>query len=55
MEAAFKALECFEKEIPRDTFDPKAILDKVGRDPVKLFEWAARSHLLGAVSRLVAD
>src|SRR5437879_6310605 len=39
MERAFKALEAAEKEIPRDTFDPKAIVDKVGRDPVKLFEW----------------
>src|SRR5438093_2347410 len=39
MERAFKALEAAEKEIPRDTFDPKAIVDKVGGDPVKLFEW----------------
>ncbi len=39
MERTFKALEAVEKEIPRDTFDPKAIVDKVGRDPVKLFEW----------------
>jgi hypothetical protein len=39
MERAFKALEAAEKEIPRDTFDPKAIVEKVGRDPVKLFEW----------------
>ncbi|MFL5342771.1 MAG: hypothetical protein ACJ8F7_21775 [Gemmataceae bacterium] len=39
MEKAFKALEAAEKEIPRDTFDPKAIVDKVGRDPAKLFEW----------------
>ena len=28
-----------EKEIPRDTFDPQAIIDKVGKDPNKLFEW----------------
>jgi hypothetical protein len=39
MERGFKALEAAEKEIPRDTFDPKAIVDKVGKDPVKLFEW----------------
>src|SRR5438093_6293261 len=38
MERAFKALEAAEKEIPRDTFDPKAIVDKCGRDPVKLSE-----------------
>ena len=24
---------------PRDTFDPKAIVEKVGNDPAKLFEW----------------
>src|SRR5205823_11419502 len=39
MERAFKALEAAEKEIPRDTFDPKAIVDKVGKEPDKLFEW----------------
>ncbi|MGH7381031.1 MAG: hypothetical protein ACREKR_02205 [Candidatus Methylomirabilales bacterium] len=35
----FKALEQAEREIPRDTFDAKAIVAKVGKDPVKLFEW----------------
>ena len=39
MERAFKALEAAEKDIPRDTFDPKAIVEKVGNDPAKLFEW----------------
>lgn len=35
----FDALEEIAKEIPRDTFDPQAIVDKVGKDPVALFEW----------------
>ncbi len=39
MEKAFDALAAAAKEIPRDTFDPQAIVDHVGRDPVKLFEW----------------
>ena len=36
-------LEEAVKEIPRDTFDPKAIIKKVGEDPEKLFEWV-RDH-----------
>ncbi len=39
LERMFKALEVAESEIPRDTFDIQAIVDKVGQDPTKLFEW----------------
>ena len=39
LEKLFDALEEAAKEIPRDTFDPQAIVDKVGKDPIKLFEW----------------
>ena len=39
MEKMFKALEAAQREIPRETFDPKAIVTKVGKDPRKLFEW----------------
>jgi hypothetical protein len=39
LEKMFKALRQAEREIPRDTFDPKVIVAKVGKDPVKLFEW----------------
>ena len=39
LEKLFNTLEEAAKEIPRDTFDPQAILDKVGKDPIKLFEW----------------
>lgn len=39
LEKMFKALEAAEREIPRETFDLKAIVEKVGNDPQKLFEW----------------
>lgn len=39
LEHLFSALEAVAKEIPRDTFDMAAVVQKVGRDPVKLFEW----------------
>lgn len=39
LEKLFQALEEAERQIPRDTFDPQAIIDKVGRDPEKLFKW----------------
>lgn len=39
LERIFDALEDIAKEIPRDTFDPQAIVDKVGKDPIALFEW----------------
>jgi hypothetical protein len=28
-----------DRDIPRDTFDPQAIIERVGRDPEKLFAW----------------
>jgi hypothetical protein len=30
---------------PRDTFDPQVIVDNVGKDPAKLFEWVRDSTL----------
>ena len=39
LERSFKALEASQREIPRDTFDPKAVVDQVGKDPSKLFQW----------------
>lgn len=39
LENLFDALEDLKDEIPRDTFDPEAIIEKVGKDPIKLFEW----------------
>jgi hypothetical protein len=35
----FLALEEAVKEIPRDTFDPQAMVDKIGKDPEALFRW----------------
>ena len=35
----FQALEEAVEEIPRDTFDPQAIVDEVGDDPKALFRW----------------
>jgi hypothetical protein len=46
LERLFDALEEAAKEIPRDTFDPQAIVDKVGKDPVKLFEWVRDNTFL---------
>jgi hypothetical protein len=43
LEKMFEALEAAQREIPRDTFDLKAIVEKVGRDPQKLFAWV-RDH-----------
>lgn len=34
-----KVLEAADKEVPRETFDPRAVIDQVGREPAKLFEW----------------
>src|SRR5439155_10782152 len=39
MARAFQALGAAEKEIPRDTFDPKALVEKIGKEPKKIFEW----------------
>lgn len=40
---AYEALDRAERQIPRDTFDPQAIIEQVGRDPAKLFAWV-RDH-----------
>jgi hypothetical protein len=39
LEKLFKALEAAARDIPRETFDAKAVIEDVGRDPRKLFEW----------------
>ena len=35
----FSAIEDSLTQIPRETFDPEAVVQKIGQDPVKLFEW----------------
>ena len=39
LEKLFQALEAAARDIPRETFDAKAVIEKVGRDPTKLFAW----------------
>lgn len=39
LERLFDALEEASREIPRDTFDPMAVIQKVGYDPEALFAW----------------
>jgi hypothetical protein len=39
LENAFSALEDAIQRIPRETFDPEAIIQKAGGDALKLFEW----------------
>ena len=39
LEKLFPMIEQEERQIPRDTFDMQAVMDKVGKDPQKLFEW----------------
>ena len=36
---AFSALEEAARKIPRESFDPEAIIQKIGTDGVRLFEW----------------
>jgi len=39
LENTFAALEDAVQRIPRETFDPEAIIQKAGSDAIKLFEW----------------
>jgi len=39
----FQALQEAAKEIPRDSLDPQAIVDSVGKNPESLFQWV-RDH-----------
>jgi hypothetical protein len=35
----FQALESVDEALPRDSFEPQAVVDSAGSDPDKLFEW----------------
>ncbi len=39
LEKAFRALDAAVGDIPRETFEPRAVLAKVGASPKTLFEW----------------
>jgi len=43
LEAYFQALEDAAKAMPRDTFDPQAVLEKIGKDYAALFLWVQKN------------
>jgi hypothetical protein len=43
---AYEASAKAQRQIPRDTFDPQAIIETVGRDPQKLFDWVRTNTAL---------
>ena len=42
----FDALARLYKEVPREHFDPKAVVQTVGKDPVSLAQWVSASTML---------
>jgi hypothetical protein len=38
-----RQIEAAEKNLPRETFDPAAVVRQTGREPVKLFEWVRQN------------
>lgn len=53
LEKLFDALEAEARNIPRDTFDPQAIIDTVGTDPEDLFAWVRSNTYLVAYQGLL--
>ena len=43
LDKLFSIIAEADRQIPRDTFDPQAIIDKTGKNPTKIFEWV-RDH-----------
>ncbi len=39
LERLFQVIEARDKELPRDTFDPQAVVEKTGTDPAAIFGW----------------
>ena len=39
LDRLFTALKTAQKQIPRVNFDPRAVVETIGRDPARLFEW----------------
>ncbi|HEX4797464.1 MAG TPA: hypothetical protein VH370_26960 [Humisphaera sp.] len=39
LDLMFPLLQEAHRQIPHDRFDPAAVIEQVGRDPLKLFEW----------------
>src|SRR4051812_24013526 len=42
----YDKMEAADRRLPRDTFDPRAIIETVGRDPNKLFDWVQSNTIL---------
>lgn len=42
----YDRMEAADRRLPRDSFDPQAIIESVGRDPHKLFEWVRTNTVL---------
>jgi len=43
MEQLYQGLEAAQRDLPRDSFDPRAVVELVGRDPQKLAAWVRES------------
>lgn len=43
LEKLLKAMDIASRDIPRDSFDPQAVLETVGRDPQALAEWVRKN------------
>ena len=46
LEVSLDILKEAVDNVPKDTFDPKVVVDKLGHDPVKLFEWVRNQTML---------
>jgi hypothetical protein len=44
--SSFEALDLIRDALPRDRFDPEAIVQLVGQDPLKLTQWVAEHTIL---------
>jgi hypothetical protein len=45
MDRQFRPMQAFNSAVPADTYDPQAILAKVGREPVAIFHWVRDATL----------
>jgi len=46
LDALYSDLERIARDLPRDTFDPKAIVDELGNDPERLHAWVRDNTFL---------
>ncbi|HXW75897.1 MAG TPA: hypothetical protein VEJ20_00650 [Candidatus Eremiobacteraceae bacterium] len=50
LDKTLDALQSYDSTAPRDSYDPQAVVDEVGHDPVKLFEWVRDNTALAPYS-----